>query len=69
MSASSGLGLRHLDRLGFADDRELEGQDRGEAETKLLEKFHELLTTDQPSAEGPRQAGGVLLACAIIRRA
>ena len=37
----------------------LKGKTREEA-LKLLDKFHDLLTTDTPVTQGPGQAGGVL---------
>ena len=46
----SGFGMRHLDRLGIADDRKVEGQDR---RPKLCsERFHDLLTTEQRQSPG-----------------
>ena len=63
-----GLGLRHLHRLGLADDGSAEGQDRGEAEA-LFSSFHDLVTernAGQPSVTWA--SSRCWPACASFRR-
>ena len=46
----------------------LKGKTREEA-LKLMEHFHDLLTTDTPVRQGSRQAGGLLRRARLSRRA
>ena len=44
--------MRHLHRVGFADDGNAEGQDEGTGRELLLERFHDLLTKEPAAKPG-----------------